>query len=130
MSITEGPKNKIKVWNKKYGTREYIEAYDDVLAYIKKTEEFRDEDPILKTDIPIDNEHLVLRYLPLPMKIKEELIDYVNPRKVKQEEKLSRIKIFFEKKVKSGIRELEFNEMPDPRYVKVKENINVATFKS
>ena len=64
-----------QVWNKGYGTREDIEAYDDVLAYIKKTEEFRDEDPILKTDIPIDNEHLVLRYLPLPMKIKEELID-------------------------------------------------------
>ena len=60
-----------QVWNKRYGTREYIEAYDDVLAYIEKTEKFRDEDLSLKTNIPTDNEHLILRYLPLPMKIKE-----------------------------------------------------------
>ena len=111
-----------QAWNNGYGTREYIEAYHDLLVYIEKTEEFREEDPDLKNEIPVDNEHLVLRYLPLPMKIKEELNDFVNRRKLKRKEKLSRITMFFEKKVNSGMTALEFNEMPDPRYVKIKEN--------
>ena len=111
-----------RVWNQGYGTREDIEAYHGVLEYIEKTEEFREvEDLCLKNDIPTDNEHLVLRYLPLPMKVKKELYEIINPRKQNQEERLSKIKKFFEKKVKSGITELEFNEMPDPRYVKVEK---------
>ena len=117
-----------QAWNNGYGTREYIEAYHDMLVYMEKTEEFREEDPDLKNEIPVDNEHLVLRYLPLPVEIKEELNDFVNPRKVKREEKLSRIKMFFEKKVKSGMAVLEFNEMPDPRYVKIKENKMKITY--
>ena len=117
-----------QAWNNGYGTREYIETYHDMLVYMEKTEEFREEDPDLKNEIPVDNEHLVLRYLPLPVEIKEELNDFVNPRKVKREEKLSRIKMFFEKKVKSGMAVLEFNEMPDPRYVKIKENKMKITY--
>ena len=34
----------------------------------------------------------------------------------------TRIKMFFENVVKSAMSALEFHEMPDPRYVKIKEN--------
>ena len=111
-----------QAWNNGYGTREYIEAYHDLLIYIEKTEKFREEDFGLKTEIPVDNEHLVLRYLPLPMEIKKELNDFVNLRNLKREEKLPRIKMFLEKVVKSGMSALKFNEMPDPCYVKIEEN--------
>ena len=106
-----------QAWNNRYGSREYIKAYHDVLVYIKKTEEFREDDLDLKTEIPIDNEHLFFRYLPLPVKVKEELIEFVNPQSLKQEERLSMIKMFFEKVVKCGMSASQFNEMPDPRYV-------------
>ena len=66
-----------QAWNNGYGTREYIEAYHDLLVYIGKTEEFCEEDLDLKTEIPVDNEHLILRYIPFPMEIKKELNDFV-----------------------------------------------------
>ena len=76
---------------------------NDLLVYIEKTEEFREEDPDLKNEIPVDNEHLVLRYLPLPMEIKEQLNEFVTPWNLKREEKLSRIKMFFENVVKAKV---------------------------
>ena len=71
-----------QAWSHGYGSREDIQAYHDVLVYIEKTEEFREEDLCLKNDIPINNEHLVKRYLPLPMKVNEELNDIIGPRKL------------------------------------------------
>ena len=111
-----------QVWNKGYGSREDIKAYHEVLVYIEKTEELRDEDLDLKTEIPTDIEHLVFRYLPLPVKIRQEMFEFVNPRNLDQDERLERIKEFFEKMVKSGLSALQFNEWPDPRCVKIKEN--------
>ena len=81
-----------QVWNKGYGSREDIKAYHEVLVYIEKTEELRDEDLDLKTEIPTDNEHLVFRYLPLPVKIRQDMFEFVNPRNLEQDERLERIK--------------------------------------
>ena len=58
-----------QAWSHGYGSREDIQAYHDVLVYIEKTEEFREEDLCLKNDIPIGNEYLGIRYLSLPMKV-------------------------------------------------------------
>ena len=64
-----------EVWNNEFGSGEDVEAYHDGLVYIEKTEKFGEDDLGLKTEIPVDNEYLVSRYLPLPMKMKEELND-------------------------------------------------------
>ena len=54
------------VWKHKYGTKESIRSYNNLLRYLEKTEEFRELDLSLSTDIPTDNVHLVLDMLPFP----------------------------------------------------------------
>ena len=99
-----------QLWKHEYGTKESIRSYDDLLRYLEKTEEFRDLDNSLKTSIPSDNVHLVLYVLPLPPKRREDLFDFVFINADKQqspEDKLDKIKKYFEKRRSSGLLGLE-----------------------
>ena len=102
------------VWKYKYGTKESIRSFNDLLRYLEKTEEFRELDLSLSTDIPTDNVHLVLDILPFPRKLREDLIDHViagnvNFREQSQQDQLQKIKSYFENKKRSGLIGLEQN---------------------
>ena len=94
-------------WDYQFDTKEFVQAYHDLHEYLEKTESFRDLDKSLSHDIPSDNVDLVLKYLPLPLKRREELIEYVVAGKPSQEEKLDRIKEFIKRKKENGLRGLE-----------------------
>ena len=70
-------------WNHEYGSRQSVQAYHDLLYYLKVTEEFRGKYYWLSADILTDNIHLVFRDLPLPLKRREALIDYVVARQTR-----------------------------------------------
>ena len=102
------------VWKYKYGTKESIRSFNDLLRYLEKTEEFRELDLSLSTDIPTDNVHLVLDILPFPRKLREDLIDHViagnvNFREQSHQDQLQKIKSYFENKKRSGLIGLEQN---------------------
>ena len=66
-----------KAWNYAFNTKEFVQAYHDLLEFLEKTESFRDLTESLKTDIPVDNVHLVLDDIPFTLKQREELLKYV-----------------------------------------------------
>ena len=63
-----------KAWNHECDTKEIVQAYHDLLEFLERTESFRDLTEGLKTDIPVDNVHLVLDDLPFTQKQREDLI--------------------------------------------------------
>ena len=71
---------------------------------MEKTESFCDLTKALNTDIPVDNVHLVLDDLPLPLELQEELIEYVNAGNASHEDQLRRIKEFIKMKKESSLR--------------------------
>ena len=86
-----------KVWNYDFDTKEMVQAYHDLLEYLKKTEAFRDLTQSLYAAIPTDNLHLVLGDLPLPEKRREELMEYE----------------FLRMKMKSGLDDLDRRSRKD-----------------
>ena len=66
-----------KAWNFEYDTKEGIQAYHDLLEFLEKTEYFRGLTQSLKTDIPVDNVHLVLDDIPFTLKQRDKLLTYV-----------------------------------------------------
>ena len=96
-----------RAWNHEYGSRQSVQAYHDLLYYLKVTEEFRGKYDWLSADILTDNIHLVFRDLPLPLKRREALIDYVVAGKPGQEEELIKIKEYLEKTKRGNLNALE-----------------------
>ena len=99
-----------KLCRYEYGTKESIQSYDGLHRYLEKTEEFCDLNTSLKTSIPSENVHLVLYVLPLPPKRREDLFDFVFFNADKQqspEDKLDKIKEYFEKRRSSGLLGIE-----------------------
>ena len=66
-----------KAWDYEFDSKELIQAYHDLLQFLEDTESFRELTESLRTDIPVDNVHLVLDDLPLPLNQREELIKYM-----------------------------------------------------
>ena len=94
-------------WDYQFDTKEIVQAYHDLLEFLEEAETFRDLTKSLSQEVPSDNVNLVLKYLPLPLKRREELIEYVVAGKPSQEEKLDRIKQFIKRKKENGLRGLE-----------------------
>ena len=96
-------------WNHEYGSKQSIQAYHDLLYYLKITEQFRSQSRALSIDVPSDNIYLVSHELPFPEKLYEELIDYVvtgitgKPWEENQEEQLDKIKEYFEMKKRGNL---------------------------
>ena len=96
-----------KAWDHEFDTREIVQAYHDLLQFLEKTQSFRDLTKSLKTDIPVDNVHLVLDDLPLPLELRKELVEYVTAGNASHEDQLRRIKEFIKMKKESGLRGME-----------------------
>ena len=96
-----------KVWDHEFDSKEIVQAYHDLLQFLEKTEAFRDLTKSLNTDIPVDNVHLVLDDLPLPLELQEELIEYVTAGNASHKDQLRRIKKFIKMKKESGLRGME-----------------------
>ena len=104
---------KQKAWNYESDTKEIVKAYHDLLEFLESTESFRDLTEGLKTDIPVDNVHIVLDDLPFTLKQREDLITYVvkgrpqKPNFYSHEDKLCRIKEFCKREKEHGLWMLE-----------------------
>ena len=102
-----------KAWNHEDDTKEIVQAYHDLLQFLENTESFRDLTESLKTDIPVDNVHLVFKDLPFNLKQREDLARYVakgkppKPSFYSHEEKLCRIKEYCKMEKEHGIFVLE-----------------------
>ena len=116
-----------RAWNHEFGSRQSVQAYHDLLYYLEMTEQFREQCEVLSTAIPTDNIHLVLRDLPLPLQLREMLGDYIvanRDRTVSEqskEEKLRKIKEYFEMKKSIGLDCLEDRCEEDARNVDVEK---------
>ena len=96
-----------RAWNQEYGSRQSVQAYHDLLYYLEVTEEFRGQNAGLSTDILTDNIHLVFHDLPLPLRYREQLIEYVVAGKPSQEEKFCKIKEYLERKKRGNLNAFE-----------------------
>ena len=95
-----------KAWDFECDTKEIIQAYQDLLDYLEKTDQFRNVNRSLYNEIPTDNVNLVVSYLPFPPKRREELIEFLvsgNSSELCQEEELHKIKKFFEMKKRGSL---------------------------
>ena len=116
-----------RAWNHEFGSRQSVQAYHDLLSYLDMTEQFREQCEVLSTAIPTDNIHLVLHDLPLPLNLREGLGDYivagrdrtVSVLEQSKEEKLRKIKEYFEMKKSIGLECLEDRCGEDARNVDV-----------
>ena len=96
-----------RAWNQEYGSRQSVQAYHDLLYYLELTEEYRGQNAGLFTEILSDNIHLVFHDLPLPLRYREQLIEYVVAGKPCQEEKLRKIKEYLERKKRGNLNAFE-----------------------
>ena len=99
-----------KAWDFECDSKEIIQAYQDLLEYLEKTDQFRNVNRSLYNEIPTDNVNLVVSYLPFPPKRREELIEFLvsgNSSELCQEEELYKIKKFFEMKKRGSLVGLE-----------------------
>ena len=105
-----------KAWNHECDTKEIVQAYHDLLEFLERTESFRDLTEGLRTDIPVDNVHLVLDDLPFTPKQHDDLLEYVvagkpqKPSLYSHEDKLSRIKEFCKREKENGLFKLEMKD--------------------
>ena len=63
-----------RAWNHEYGSRQNVQVYQDLLYYLDKAIQVRDH-PAL--DILTDNINLVLQYLPISPRRREEHIAFI-----------------------------------------------------
>ena len=119
-----------RAWNHKYGSRQSVQAYHDLLYYLEVTEEFRGENKALLTEILTDNIHLVFYDLPLPPKYREQLIEYVVAGKPSQEEELCKIKEYLERKKRGNLNAFESRCYDDALNVKVEKSFEIKAKKS
>ena len=119
-----------RAWNHEYGSRQSVQAYHDLLYYLEVTEEFRGQNSGLFTDILSDNLHLVFHDLPLPLRYREQLIEYVVAGKPSQEEKLSKIKEYLERKKRGNLNAFEAKCYDDALDVKIEESFEVKSKKT
>ena len=102
-----------KAWDYEFNSKELVQAYHDLLQFLEGTESFGELDESLRTDIPVDNVHLVLDDLPLPLDQREELITHMVagiPRKSPKpshEDQVCMIKEFCKWKKERGLFDME-----------------------
>ena len=119
-----------RAWNHEYGSRQSVQAYHDLLYYLEVTEKFRGQNKALLTEILTDNIHLVFYDLPLPLRYREELIEYVITGKPSQEETLSKIKEYLERKKRGNLNAFEDRCFDDALGVKIEESFEIKAKKS